>query len=102
MSTQQNPSSSNYSSPGSSHGGQRQYQPDDFSQQAINRGQRRINYELASGGLKLVKAIEEFKKAIVNSSGNNVDFSEVDKALAAVYETANGVADIKPPGCDPS
>jgi hypothetical protein len=104
MSTQQNQSSSNYSSQGSGHGGtQQQYKPDDFSQQAINRGQRRINYELAAGGLKLAKAIEELKKAIQSSSGgNNIDFTEVDKVIAAVYEIANGVADIKPPGCDPS
>jgi len=100
MSTQ----TSSYNSAGSSHGGtQTQYNPEDFSQEAINRGQRRINYELAAGGLELANAIDELKKAIVNSSGGNkIDFTQVDKVMAAAKKIANGVADIKPPGCDPS
>jgi len=104
MSKQPSPPSSGYNSPGSVQDGtQPPYKPEDFSQQAINHGQRRINYRLATGGLELVKAIEAFQKAIVNSSGGKkIDFTEVDTAIAAVYKMANSVADIKPPGCDPS
>jgi len=104
MSKQPNPPPSGYNSPGSAQDGtQPPYKPEDFSQQAINHGQRRINYRLAMGGLELVKAIEAFKTAIVNSSGGKkIDFTEVDKAIADVFKITNSVADIKPPGCDPS
>jgi hypothetical protein len=101
MSTQPNNPSSGYA--GSSHGNQIQYKPEDFSQAAINHGQRRINSELASGALELAKAMDQLRTAIVNSSGGKkIDFTEVDKTLAVVYKIVRGVADIKPPGCDPS
>ena len=87
--------------PGGTGGSTDKYKPDDFSQKAINQGQRRINYELVEVGKKLADALEKFKKAIKKMpGGDKLDFREVDEAISDVYEVADAVADIRPPGCD--
>jgi hypothetical protein len=81
---------------------QREYDPQDFSQQAINRGQRQINFALTVVDEKLAKALGALRDAIAQTPGlGRADFDLVDEAIADVYNTSNKVADIKPPGCDP-
>ena len=81
---------------------QREYDPQDFSQQAINRGQRQINFALTVVDEKLAKALGALRDALARTPGlARVDFDLVDEAIADVYNTSNKVADIKPPGCDP-
>ncbi len=80
---------------------QMEYAPEDFSQAAINRGQRQINYALTVVDKQLSNAIKALKDAIAASpAGRDIDFAAVDDALSEAYETGGKVADIKPPGCD--
>jgi len=95
-------SSENYK-PGHTQTGttQVEYAPEDFSQLAINRGQRKINYALTVVDEKVVKAIQALRNAIASSpAGKDIDFDAVDEAINDVYEVSGRVADIKPPGCD--
>jgi hypothetical protein len=104
MHTQENPHSENYASKPRDQRDvtQREYDPQDFSQQAINRGQRQINFALTVVDEKLAKALEALKDAIAGTPGfAGIDFDVVDEAVSDVYNTSNKVADIKPPGCDP-
>ena len=101
MHTQENHRSENYAS--NPQDQQIQYDPQDFSQQAINRGQRQINFALTVVHEKLIKALEALRHAIARTPGlARVDFDLVDEAISDVYNTSSRVADIKPPGCDPT
>jgi len=75
------------------------YKPEDFSQSAINRGQRLINGELVLVDQKLAKAIEELKNVLA-SALSNVNFASVQAAIDEVKRDSEGVAGIIPPGCD--
>ena len=80
---------------------QEDYRPEDFSQEAINRGQRKINYALTTVDVKLIRVLEELKNAIATGpGGNKVDFAAVDAAISEAAKTSKRVAEIKPPGCD--
>ena len=75
------------------------YKPEDFSQSAINRGQRLINGELVLVDQKIAKAIEELKNVLVNAlPGTN--FDSVQAAIEEVEKDSKEVAGIIPPGCD--
>ena len=77
------------------------YDPQDFSQSGINKGQRKINYALTVVDLKLLKAIEELRDAIVAfPPTHKIDLEDLNEAIKDVYQTSKKVADIKPPGCD--
>jgi len=76
-----------------------EYEPEDFSQLAINRGQRMINYELTVVNAKLAKAIEKLKDAIEEAKLGEIDFGPVKDALKAVSKANSKVAGIIPPGC---
>ena len=79
-----------------------EYAPDDFSQSAINRGQRKINYSLTMVDEKLAKALEALRDAIAAlPAAHNMDLEAVNKAIKAALEASRKVAGIKPPGCDP-
>ena len=79
-----------------------EYQPEDFSQSAINRGQRRINYELTSACQKLSAALGLLIEVVGKSStGSEGELAEVKKLVAEATVISNDVASIKPPGCDP-
>ena len=89
-----------HTQPGTTH---MEYAPEDFSQAAINRGQRQINYALTVVDKKIINAIKALKNAIAASpAGRDIDFEAVDDAISEAYETGGRVADIKPPGCDPT
>ena len=78
-----------------------EYAPEDFSQLAINRGQRKINYAHTVVDEKIAKAIQALRNAIASSpAGQGIDFDAVDEAINEVHEVSGRVADIKPPGCD--
>ena len=88
-----------HSQPGTT---QKEYAPEDFSQLAINRGQRKINYALTVVDEKLAKAMELLRDAIAASpAGHDIDFDAFDEAIIDVYRTSGKVASVKPPGCDP-
>jgi hypothetical protein len=75
------------------------YKPEDFSQSAINRGQRLINGELVLVDQKIAKAIEELKNVLATAL-SNVNFASVQAAIEEVKRDSKGVAGIIPPGCD--
>jgi len=76
------------------------YTPQDFSQSAINNGQRQINYALTVVDMKLIKIIETLIAAL--PPARNLDLAGLNEALQDVKGTSRRVADIKPPGCDTS
>ena len=77
------------------------YKPEDFSQSAINRGQRLINGELVLVDQKIAKAIEELKNVLASASGlAGVNFDAVQAAIDEVKKDSEEVAGIIPPGCD--
>jgi hypothetical protein len=79
-----------------------EYTPQDFSQAAINGGQRKINYALTVVDEKLVKALEALKDAIAAlPTAHNIDLKNVNAAIKEVRDLSQLVAGIKPPGCDP-
>ena len=78
------------------------HDPEDFGQRAINRGQRRINYELSETDEYLIDAVTALKDAIAKLA--NPPQAEIVAASMAL-EKAKGVnakvAEIRPPGCEP-
>lgn len=80
-----------------------EYNPQDFSQLAINNGQRKINYALTLVDKKLAAAIESLRDTIAAlPAAHNMNLDDLNEAISDVYETSEKVASIKPPGCDPS
>jgi len=78
-----------------------EYAPEDFSQSAINRGQRKINYALTMVDQRIAKTLKLMRDAIAASpAGQDIDFDAVDDAIKELYHLSRQVADIKPPGCD--
>jgi hypothetical protein len=97
-------SPSNYNPTGHNQPGttQMEYHPEDFSQSAINSGQRKINYALTLVDEKLAKALKALRDAIAAlPAAHQIDLEEVNKAINDALETSRKVAGIKPPGCDP-
>ena len=77
------------------------HDPEDFHQLAINRGQRKINYQLTVTDKKLIEAL----KAVVGALAKlpNPPQAEITAASMAIKEAEDInkiVADIRPPGCD--
>ena len=78
-----------------------EYTPQDFSQSAINNGQRQINYALTVVDIKLIKLIETLRDVIAGLPiAHKLDLAGLNEAIHDVYRTSRRVADIKPPGCD--
>ena len=79
-----------------------EYAPEDFSQSAINRGQRKINYALTMVNERLVKALEALRDTIqALPVAHNIDLTEINEAISEADELNQKVAGIKPPGCEP-
>ena len=77
-----------------------EYVLEDFSQQAINRGQQRLNYEFTVVDRMLAGAVQALRDAIAGSpAGAHIDFDAVDEAIAEVYEATEEIPGIFPPGC---
>jgi hypothetical protein len=82
---------------------QRKYKLEDFSQQAINRGQVEINYLLTEVNDKTFKALEQFKIAVESlANGGDVDLKALQDAIDAVHNANQKVAGPFPPGCLPT
>jgi hypothetical protein len=97
MSQNQSPTEAN--GPYTADSGTGNYDPDAFSQPEINRGQRRINYELVEVTKKLADALEKLIEKL--SPGQSNKFKEVSDLITEARKIANAVAGIRPPGCDP-
>lgn len=78
------------------------HDPDDFSQLAINRGQRVINYKFTEVEEKLVEALNSLIDAVKNIPGcvkEKIDATT--NATAEAEKIRSKIAEIRPPGCDP-
>ena len=79
-----------------------EYGPLDFSQSAINRGQRRINYELTEACQKLSEALGLlFEVACKSPTASQQELAKIKELVIEATAISNDVASIKPPGCDP-
>ena len=77
-----------------------------YTQEQINEGQKRINYELNEVDKKIIEALRALMQVIKNerttppSKGSKqMDFTTVEAALAEASTESDEVADIDPPGC---
>ena len=78
------------------------YNPDNYTQADINKGQRKINYALTLVDEKLAKAIEALRDVIAAlPPAHNINLEDVNKKINDALDTSKKVAGIKPPGCDP-
>ena len=79
-----------------------------FTQDEINHGQRRINFELCEvdkNVIETLKMIVEVLKKIkalppLTRDLQSIDFNKIEAALSKADDTSKTVADIKPPGCE--
>jgi hypothetical protein len=79
---------------------QRKYVLEDFSQQAINRGQQEINYLIVVVDEKIVDALKQVSNAVAKlASCGEVDLKALDNAINQVSEATKNVAGPFPPGC---
>lgn len=76
------------------------YELEDFSQSAINRGQREINKLVQTADEKIVDAFNEVRNliAVLNSHGH-VDLKKLDDAIGKVAKATHDIAGPYPPGC---
>lgn len=82
-------------------GKKKPYDHDDYSQKAINQGQRIINYQLTEATKKLEEAVKELRKAVSKVPGvDKNDLTAADNAVSAAEAISSTVADIRPPGCE--
>ena len=64
-------------------------------QQGINDGQRKINGQLCRVDWMII----EIKKL---PAAHQLDFERIDAILTRAYHTSAAVAEIRPPGCEPT
>ena len=80
----------------------RKYKLEDFSQNAINRGQVQINYFLTGVNEHVVDALRQVRRAFWQMSQHRpVDFDALERAIDEVEEANDKVAGPYPPGCGP-
>jgi len=79
---------------------QRPYKLEDFSQQAINRGQQEINYLITEAGEKVVAAFREVSILISRvATHGDVNVQQLDAAIDEVEQAVKDIAGPFPPGC---
>jgi hypothetical protein len=76
------------------------YDLEDFSQNRINLGQRKINYLVTEVDERIVDALKELSYALAKLAGEKVDLRQVDRAIEEVSTAAKKVAGEFPPGCE--
>jgi hypothetical protein len=77
------------------------HDPEDFHQRAINRGQRKINYQLTVVDKHLVEAVKALIKAISGLPNPPQDaITKASMAVTMAYDVYEKVAETRPPGCD--
>jgi hypothetical protein len=80
-----------------------EYHPEHYTQVGINAGQRKINFALTEADRKLVAVLEALKNAIIEPPGQSQrNVADIQAAIEAAITAINKVAEITPPGCDPS
>ena len=77
----------------------KEYVLEDFSQQAINRGQQEINYLITVVDEKIIEALKEVSYAVAKLAGRDIDLKALDDAITQVSEATKNVAGPFPPGC---
>jgi len=78
----------------------REYVLEDFSQQAINRGQQEINYLITVADNTIVEALKQVSTAVAKLAAcGQVDLNALDQAINAVSEATRKIAGPFPPGC---
>jgi hypothetical protein len=77
----------------------RKYKLEDFSQQAINRGQQEINYLITETGEKIVVALNELRLVVTRLAAPGYNWSALDKAIDDVAAANLRIAGQFPPGC---
>lgn len=81
----------------------RTYELEDFSQQAINRGQQEINYLITVADEKIVEALKQLSNAVAKLAAcGQVDLKALDHAINEVSEATKDIAGPFPPGCSPT
>jgi len=76
------------------------YKLEDFSQQAINRGQQEINYLITVADEKIVDALKQLSIAVAKlATCGHVDLNALDTAIVKVSEATKNIAGPFPPGC---
>ena len=76
-----------------------EYEPEDFSQLAINRGQRKINGKLNNADKALASAIQALRDVVEKTGVAPGKFNEVDKALSEAKAISEVIPGVIPPGC---
>ena len=79
------------------------YRPQDYTQDQVNAGQRKINYAITQADKKLVDVLNIMKEAIQLPHGQRQTQKYDEKictAIDAAIKAINHVASIRPPGCD--
>ena len=72
-------------------------------QQAINDGQRKINGQLCRVDWMLVEVLRLLRVEIKKlPAAHQLDFERIDAILTRAYHTSAAVAEIRPPGCEPT
>lgn len=81
---------------------ERKFKLEDFSQDALWRGQVEINFLLTVVNARIDEALQQLRKAVAKlAKGGQVDFKALDKAIAEVSKANQKVAGPFPPGCSP-
>jgi hypothetical protein len=78
----------------------KEYKLEDFSQQAINRGQQQINGLIREADERVVYAFNEVRSLIAILSANGkVDLQKLDTAISKLKQATYDIAGPFPPGC---
>lgn len=79
---------------------EKEYPLEDFSQKAINEGQRIINGQLTELGKTLANTLQALKDAIKKSPiGSEIDCCAIQNDITKAIAISKRVAGYYPPGC---
>lgn len=79
---------------------EKEYPLEDWSQKAINEGQRLINGELTELSKTFANTLQVLKDALKRSSiGREIDLGAIEHDITAAIERSEKVAGYYPPGC---
>jgi len=77
------------------------YRSQDYTPEAVNAGQRKINYALTVADRKLVDVLVAIKNALTAPPGQlQQHVAGIEAAIAQASRIIDKVAEIRPPGCD--
>ena len=79
---------------------EKKYKLEDFSQKAINEGQRIINGELTELSKTFADTLQVLKDAVkAISTGRQINLGTIERDITAAIERSKKVAGYYPPGC---